>query len=158
MDFSWMHPSPERPHVMQRVADRAATAAGSTATALRQQQDLQHVIAPAVDDTDPELRLTQQQRLGLITLIYKGGGKPSTDPASYRPITHLTCDLKVVAKAMVHRFGPACASIIDSTQTAFIPGRDIADNVLHHLEEIDYLEEVQQPGCIVFLDFGKAYD
>jgi hypothetical protein len=53
-EASWMHPSPERPHVMQRVAERAATAAGSTATALRQQQDLQHVIAPAVDDTaDP---------------------------------------------------------------------------------------------------------
>jgi hypothetical protein len=45
-----------------------------------------------------------------------------------------------------------------STQTAFVPGRDIADNVLHHLEEIDFLQEVQQPGCIVFLDFEKAYD
>jgi len=53
-DASWMHPSPERPHVMQRVADREATAAGSPQTALRQQQDLQHVTAPAVDDTaDP---------------------------------------------------------------------------------------------------------
>jgi hypothetical protein len=106
----------------------------------------------------PTLRLSEQQRLGLITLIYKGGGKPRTDPASYRPITLLNCDLKIVAKVMVHRFGPACASIIDPTQTAFVPGRDIADNVLHHLEEIDYLEEVQQPGCIVFLDFEKAYD
>jgi hypothetical protein len=106
----------------------------------------------------PALRLSEQQRLGLITLIYKGGGKPRTDPASYRPITLLNCDLKIVAKVMVHRLGPACASIIDATQTAFVPGRDIADNVLHHLEEIDYLEEVQQPGCIVFLDFEKAYD
>jgi hypothetical protein len=106
----------------------------------------------------PALRLSEQQRLGLITLIYKGGGKPRTDPASYRPITLLNCDLKIVAKVLVHRFGPACASIIDPTQTAFVPGRDIADNVLHHLEEIDYLQEVQQPGCIVFLDFEKAYD
>jgi hypothetical protein len=106
----------------------------------------------------PELRLSEQQRLGLITLIYKGGGKPREDPVSYRPITLLNCDLKIIAKVMVHRFGPACASIIDPTQTAFVPGRDIADNVLHHLEEIDYLQEVQQPGCIVFLDFEKAYD
>ena len=27
------------------------------------------------------------------------------------------------------------------TQTAFVPGRDIADNVLLHLEEMDYLQE-----------------
>ena len=58
----------------------------------------------------------------------------------------------------MHRLGPACASVIDPTQTAFVPGRDIADNVLHHLEEIDFLQEAQQPGCIVFLDFEKAYD
>ena len=78
----------------------------------------------------PELRLSETQRLGLITLIYKGGGKPRANPASYRPITLLNCDLKIVAKVMVHRFGPACASLIDETQTAFVPGRDIADNVL----------------------------
>ncbi len=110
----------------------------------------------------PELRLSETQRLGLITLIYKGGGKPRANPASYRPITLLNGDLKIVAKVMVHRFGPACASLIDETQTAFVPGRDIADNVLHHLEEIDYLQEVGvqqgQQGCILFLDFEKAYD
>ena len=39
-----------------------------------------------------------------------------------------------------------------------MPGRDIADNVLLHLEEIDYLREEQQPGCVLFLDFAKAYD
>ena len=42
---------------------------------------------------------------------------------------------------MVLRFGPAMDSVIDSTQTAFVPGRDIADNVLLHLEEIDYVQE-----------------
>src|SRR5207253_3911843 len=26
------------------------------------------------------------------------------------------------------------------------------------LEEVDYLESTQQPGCLVFLDFAKAYD
>jgi hypothetical protein len=106
----------------------------------------------------PELRLSEWQRLGLITLIYKGGGKPRADPASYRPVTLLNCDLKIVAKRLVHRLGPACASVIDTTQTAFVPERDIADNVLLHLEEIDYLQEVQRPGCIAFLDFEKAYN
>ena len=109
----------------------------------------------------PDLSLSAEQRLGLILLIYKGGGKPRADAGSYRPITLLNCDLKIVAKIIVLRFGPAIDSIIDSTQTAFVPGRDISDNVLLHLEEIDYLEEAAssgQQGCIVFLDFEKAYD
>jgi hypothetical protein len=72
----------------------------------------------------------------------------------------LNCDLKIVAKVLARRIGPALESIIDGTQTAFMPGRDIADNVLLHLEEIDYLHEAgqQQQGCILFLDFEKAYD
>ncbi len=32
------------------------------------------------------------------------------------------------------------------------------DNVLCHLEEIVELQESQLPGCIVFLDWEKAYD
>ena len=48
----------------------------------------------------PQLRLSERQRLGLITLIYKGGGKLRADPASYRPITLLNCDLKIIAKAL----------------------------------------------------------
>ena len=50
-------------------------------------------------------RLSERQRLGLITLIYKGGGKPRADPASYRPITLLNCDLKIVAKVLVRGSG-----------------------------------------------------
>ena len=102
--------------------------------------------------------LSPQQRLGLITLLFKGGGKPREQAASYRPITLLNCDVKILAKVVVQRVGPVLGSVVDSTQTAFVPGRDIADNVLLHLEEIDFLRAAQQPGCILFLDFEKAYD
>jgi hypothetical protein len=63
-----------------------------------------------------------------------------------------------LAKVVVLRVGPVLDSIIDGGQTAFVPRRDIADNVLLHLEEIHYLQAEQQPGCIAFLDFEKAYD
>jgi hypothetical protein len=36
--------------------------------------------------------------------------------------------------------------VLDTSQSAFVPGRWIGDNVLFHMEEIDYLEEMQQPG------------
>ena len=39
-----------------------------------------------------------------------------------------------------------------------MPGRWIGDNVLCHLEEVEHLQQTGQPGCMVFLDFSKAYD
>ncbi|KAF8060289.1 transposon TX1 protein [Scenedesmus sp. PABB004] len=103
----------------------------------------------------PQLAATQ--RLGLITLIHKGG-QPREAVSSYRPITLLNADTKIAAKAIVQRLAPALGSIVDGTQTAFVPGRDIADNVLMHLEAIDHARETRAPGCLLFLDFAKAYD
>ena len=102
--------------------------------------------------------MSELSRTGIIVLIYKGGDKDRCDPDSYRPITLLNCDVKLVAKVMVQRMGPALDAVIDTTQSAFVPGRWIGDNVLHHLEEIDYVQRVQLPACIVGLDFNKAYD
>jgi hypothetical protein len=101
--------------------------------------------------------LTPTQRVGLIVLIYKGKGSRA-DHTNYRPITLLNTDCKAIAKVLANRFGAALGPVVDATQTAFLPGRWIGDNILCHLEEIDYLQSSQQPGCIVFLDFEKAYD
>ena len=94
---------------------------------------------------------------GVITLLYKGKGSRSLLD-SYRPITLLNSDYKLLAKALASRFGHALRHIIDPTQTAFVPGRWIGDNVLCHLEEVEHLQQTGQPGCMVFLDFSKAYD
>ena len=96
--------------------------------------------------------------MGTITLLYKGKGLPRDQPGSYRPITLLNTDYKIVARALACRWGPAAAEVVDQTQTAFIPGRWIGDNVLTHLEEIDYCQHTQTPGVILFLDSAKAYD
>ena len=101
--------------------------------------------------------LPESMCMGLIVLLYKDNGDRA-EVSNYRPITLLNADYKLIARALASRFGPRLNSVIDPTQTAFLPGRWIADNVLCHLEEIDFLQESQQSGCIVFLDFAKAYD
>jgi hypothetical protein len=105
-----------------------------------------------------EARLTVSQRQGIITLLHKGGGKPVDDVASYRPITLLNTDVKILARVLVRRMSAGLDAVVDATQTAFIPGRWIGDNVLFHLEEIDYCQAEHVPACVVFLDFEKAYD
>ena len=95
---------------------------------------------------------------GRITLLYKGKGADRTQPSSYRPITLLNCDYKIAAAAIAARLGAPLSSVIDSSQTAFLPKRWIGDNVLAHLETVDYLRATGQPGSMVFLDLAKAFD
>ena len=80
--------------------------------------------------------------MGLITLIFKGTPKKPMAPDlvdSYRPITLLNADYKIIAKAVTRRLAPALGHVIDETQTAFVPGRWIGDNILSHLAIIDVL-------------------
>ena len=96
--------------------------------------------------------------VGLIVLVLKEGKTDLTDLASRRPITLLNCDYRLLARVLSARYASPLASIIDSTQTAFLPKRWIGDNVLFHLEEISYLEEAGQEATVVILDYEKAYD
>jgi hypothetical protein len=110
------------------------------------------------DSSAAEPLLPESQRSGVISLIHKGEGKPREQVASYRPITLLNCDYKVVARVLVERLAPAAEAVVDPGQTAFLPGRWIGDNILHHLELLDHCQAEEEPGCVLFLDFEKAYD
>jgi exonuclease III len=101
--------------------------------------------------------LPRSMREGLIVLLYKGAGSRE-EVGNYRPITLLNSDYKLMAKILVNRIAVPLDSVLDVTQSAFVPGRWIGDNVMYHMEEIAYVEAVQETGCIAFLDFQKAYD
>jgi len=101
--------------------------------------------------------LPGSMREGRIVLVYKGKGSRELIQ-HYRPLTLLNADYKILAKALARRFAGPLTTVIDPTQTAFIPGRWIGDNVLFHLEEVDYLEESGGEGCVLLLDFQQAYD
>ncbi len=49
-------------------------------------------------------------------------------------------------------------SIIDETQTGFIPKRRIANNIRLVLDLLDYAELVKEESFILLLDFYKAFD
>jgi len=95
---------------------------------------------------------------GLVTLIHKGGAMPTDQFSSYRPITLLNCDAKIVARAVANRLQLPLDAVVDATQTAFIKGRCIQENVLFHMFMAEHLEATGQPGCLIILDLKQAYD
>ena len=95
---------------------------------------------------------------GVIVPVHKGKGLPRDVLDSYRPITLLNCDLKLVSRVLSDRMMDGADFVIDPVQTAFISGRDIGDNVLLQQGLAEYLEREQQPGACVCLDIRQAYD
>jgi len=118
---------------------------------------LVEVFNEAFDDPSEEPTLSPSQREGCTILLYKGEGL-RTHVSSYRPITLLNADYKLLAKLLATRVGPALQEVIHPTQTAFVPGRWIGENILAHMDECDLLQQVPVPAAIVFTDFSKAYD
>ena len=115
--------------------------------------------AGAEDGATMGAALPPSWREGLITLIYKGNGLDRATLTSYRPITLLNTDLKIISKAISNRLQPALDAVIDPLQTAFITGRWIGDNVLYHQALIEWLQlEGTQDGAMLLLDIEKAYD
>ena len=93
---------------------------------------------------------------GLITIIHKRGER--SDPANYRPITLLCTDYRLFAKVLALRLNVCLGGIIDREQTAFVPGREIGENIMA-LQCLPYLLRRQRLGAVVvFCDFRKAYD
>jgi len=64
----------------------------------------------------------------LITLLLKPG-KPSTQCGSYRPISLLNNDLKILCKVLAKGLEPILPKIVHSDQNGFVQGRQGFHNV-----------------------------
>ena len=100
--------------------------------------------------------ITHSMREGVITLIFKKKGSPS-DIRQYRPITLLTCDLKLFTSILARRISKVTHQICDPQNTA-IPGRQISDSTmtLHVLQQM--LTHEGKEGYAIFLDWEKCFD
>ncbi|KAJ9531619.1 hypothetical protein QJQ45_021783, partial [Haematococcus lacustris] len=94
---------------------------------------------------------------GLVTLVPKAG-KPRDQVSGYRPITLLNCDVRLVARALEDRLQRPLDLLVSPSQSAFILGRDIGDNVQFHLSLLEYLRQRGSPAWLLLLDLAGAYD
>ena len=111
---------------------------------------------------DVILEIVQQQKLhlsarrGLISLMEKLG-----DPlkiTQWRPISLLVSDYKIFAKIIAMRMQVVLPSLIHKSQTGFMKGRQIGENILKLQSLIEYCEKEKQSGIIISVDFHKAFN
>ena len=101
--------------------------------------------------------LTHSHQASYLRLIPKEGKIP-TNLKNWRPITLSNCDYKIITKTLAKRLTGAVADVIGPTQTAYIPGRQITDNLhmLLHATETSAREDLD--SMLVSLDAEKAFD
>lgn len=76
-----------------------------------------------------------------------------------RPICYANVVYKIIAKVLSRRIHKVSPSMVDMSQSGFIPRRQILHKVLLGSELIKgYGSKHHSPRCMIKMDLGKAYD
>ena len=93
----------------------------------------------------------------IIALVPKVPNPESMN--DYRPISCCNTVYKCISKIIAARFNQCIPEIISPAQSAFVKGRNIADNILITQElMINYHHDKGPPRCALKVDIKKAYD
>ena len=96
------------------------------------------------------------QNFGVITLIPKVHN--ATKIQQYRLICVLNVSFKIFTKVSTNRLNMVAKTVVMSTQTAFILGRNIMQGVVILHETIHELHKKKRDGIVFKIVFEKAYD
>ena len=114
-------------------------------------------VCEAITDFFQHSLLLNQVKSTFIVLVPKS--ENASSPDKFRPIS-LTNELyKIISRILVHRLRSIIGKILSLMQSAFIPGRSIADNILLAQDLIHNFHLLRGPSRMcVKIDLAKAYD
>jgi hypothetical protein len=92
-----------------------------------------------------------------ISVILKKDKNPA-ECSSYRPISLLNVDVKILAKTFARRLETSLTSIISEDQTGFIRGRQLSSNIRRLLNIVSAPSSEGKPEMVLSLDAEKAFD
>ena len=120
-------------------------------------QDIKTYFVNSINYSFEHHSLTDLQKQGLITLLPKPD-KDLTLLSNWRPISLLNVDYKIATKSIANRIKQVLCRIISPSQTGFIKGRYIGENIRLICEVLDHVDQNDIPSLMFFSDFEKAFD
>ena len=100
--------------------------------------------------------LSDSQYNGMITLLHQGGDRDNI--RNMQPITLLNTDYKIISKLLANRTKLVLRKLIHSDQKGFVEGTNIGESNRMIDDIINYVDEEDQEGIIVFVYQEKTYD
>lgn len=120
-------------------------------------KDIRLILFYTLQECIEKKELLPSMKQGLITLIPKHS-KDKRILDNLRPITLLNTDYKLLSGCVAARLKTSISQIISETQSGFLSGRVIHNNIRLVLDLIDYSDMFTENGFLLFLDFYKAFD
>jgi hypothetical protein len=102
--------------------------------------------------------MSTTQKKAVITLFHKGKDLPRDELKSYRPISLLETDYKILAKVIACRLDSVIPDLIDEDQVGFMKGRKSSTVIRLIDDTIDFLNNENKPGILLALDYSRAFD
>lgn len=101
--------------------------------------------------------LPREVNVALITLIPK-----CANASTVKEFWHIACCIvlyKIISKILANRMKRVLTTVVSDSQSAFVPGRLIFDNIILSHELIKgYRQKQVSPRCMAKVDIQKAYD
>lgn len=120
-----------------------------------------NILFPLFDRLVKEIKNTSEIPLHMntasISIILKPDKDP-TQPTSYRPLSLMNRDLKIITKALASRIEIITSILIHPDQTGFIKKRNSADNIRRLFTLINISQQSKINTVIASLDAEKAFD
>lgn len=109
-----------------------------------------------VEEFKNKKRFVREMNHTMIVLIPKK--QECESMMDYRPISLCNTIYKIISKVMANRLKKILSKLVVDNQNCFIPGREIADNIILVSEMIHSMHKEKRRGMAIKLDVSKAYD
>ncbi|CAL4071735.1 unnamed protein product, partial [Meganyctiphanes norvegica] len=98
---------------------------------------------------------SENQRTAVLTLIPKEGDLNLLK--TWRPVSLICCDIKIIAKILAKRIGPLLYSLLSENQHCIL-GKSIIDCNTKMRDIMFYTSKNNMTGAIINVDWEKAFD
>ena len=119
--------------------------------------DIGHIVFDSFRQAYENGELPNSQKQGIINLIPKKD-KDLTDLKSWRPLSILNTDYKILTKVLGNRLKTVLQDIISTDQVGYMKNRYCGENIKLISDVIEYCKLYNHPCYIFLADFEKAFD